>query len=104
MRILARAKIGLGNGRAFERGKDAAIHFRARQSRLMRSNRFGNLRAHAHDGIERGHRFLKNHGDVAAAHADAFPFTKREKINPRVRSSGGAGQPRFPAHSRALRQ
>ena len=42
----------------------------AREARVVRANRFGDLRAHAHHGIERGHRLLKNHGDVAAAYAD----------------------------------
>ena len=75
-----------------------------RKPRMMRANRFGNLRAHAHHGIERGHRLLKNHGDVAPAHADSFAFGEREQIHARPGSAVRAREPRFAAHARARRQ
>ncbi len=35
----------------------------------MRGDSFGNLRADAHHGVERGHWFLENHGHVESAQA-----------------------------------
>ena len=82
----------LRHGGAFQRRDDATTYFLARETGSVRANRFRNLRANAHDGIERGHRLLKNHGDVAAALADPFAFGKRKQIQAR------SGRPFVPAN------
>ena len=97
---------GSGTAARSSAASDAAVDFLARDARLVRANRFGDLRAHAHHGIQRRHRLLKNHGDVAAAHGDLFAFAEREQIDAR---SGGAvrcpeRKPRFAAHFRSRRQ
>lgn len=67
MRQLPGADIGLGNGGSFEGSVNATLQVRTRDMRFVGANSFLNLRANAHDGIQRGHRLLKNHGDLAAA-------------------------------------
>ncbi len=104
MRKLSRAHGWFWNSGAFERFHHAAIDFLARKACVMRANRFGNLRAHAHDGIERRHRLLKNHGDVASAHGDPFALGKREQIHARSGGAISSREPCFAAHARARRQ
>ena len=64
---------------------------------LVRPNRFFNLRAHAHHGIQRCHRLLKNHGDLSSAHRPPFSSSPRPakfsaplvlRREPRSRSRG----------------
>jgi len=81
--ILSRAQSRVRHGGALERGQHPAVHFRAREARVVRADRLRDLSAHAHDGIERGHRFLKNHGDIAPARRHPLAFRKREQIHAR---------------------
>jgi hypothetical protein len=67
MRVLARAKFGLGHGGEFERSDGAATRFGGRAARFVHADGFFDLRADSHYGIERGHRLLENHGDFATA-------------------------------------
>ena len=67
MRKLAGAHLGLGDSGAFEGGVHASLQVRAGKVRFVGANGFFNLRANTHDGIERGHGLLKDHGDFAAA-------------------------------------
>ena len=58
----------------------------ARRSRIaaagaaMQSNGFRDLIADGHDGIERRHRLLKNHGDFVTANAAHVLIAKRRQI------------------------
>src|ERR1039458_8032468 len=46
----------------------------------MRQHRFGNLIAHAHHRIERGHRLLENHADLSAADVSHLWLRPGEEI------------------------
>jgi hypothetical protein len=67
MRKLRGADSGFGDGGSFECGMNAPLQMRAVQIRFVGANGFFDLRANTHDGIERGHGLLKDHGDFAAA-------------------------------------
>ena len=55
----------------------------------MRANGLSDLRSHAHHGVQRRHRLLKDHGDFAAAHADALALAQAQQIHTRgVRAVG----------------
>jgi len=96
-------------GQAQERRRDRAR--RARVAQLHRAVDFRcareslrQLRADAHDGIERGHRLLKNHGDVAAADSDAFTLRECKQILCATPGHRLPREPRFAPHFRAQRQ
>ena len=67
MRKLPVADVGFGNGGAFEGSADASLQMSAAEAGFVSANGFFDLRANTHDGIERGHRLLKDHGNFAAA-------------------------------------
>jgi hypothetical protein len=67
MRILTGAARRIGNGGEFERAHDARAYFGFAEARLVHADRFSDLRADAHDRIERGHGLLKDHGDFASS-------------------------------------
>ena len=67
MRELPGAKFGFGNGGAFKSGENARADGGRREGGFVSADGFGNLRADAENGIERGHGLLKDHGDAAAA-------------------------------------
>ena len=50
------------------------------ESGLVGADRFGDLRADAHDRVQRGHGLLEDHGDVAAAAAAHFALGQGEQI------------------------
>ena len=72
MRILACAAGGISERGAFDGGEGAAADFVCASARLVDANCFLDLRSDAQDGIECGHRLLKNHGDFAAANFTHF--------------------------------
>jgi hypothetical protein len=74
MRKLPGTDIGLGDGGAFEGGVDASLQVGCCKVRFVGANGFLDLRANAHDWIERGHGLLKNHGDFAAANGAPVVF------------------------------
>ena len=49
----------------------------------MRAQRLGDLLPHAHNRIERGHRLLEDHGEVASAMPSHLRFRERQKFLPR---------------------
>ena len=55
----------IGNSGEFERAQDARAKVGVAEARLVHANGFGDLSADAHDGIERGHGLLEDHGDFA---------------------------------------
>jgi len=67
MRKLPVTDVGFGNGGAFEGSVDASLQMSAAEVGFVSANGFFDLRANTHDGIERGHRLLKDHGNFAAA-------------------------------------
>ena len=95
---------GSGHGGALERFDTRGVHFPRRSSlRLVHADRFRNLRADAHHGIERRHRLLKNHGDVAAARSRAFRCRRCEQIcdaASRCVRAALAPQPHLPLRAR----
>jgi len=70
--ILAGAKRGVGDGSAPERVKNAASEIGPGDARLVDTDRFFDLESDVQDGIESGHRLLKNHGDATAAKRAQF--------------------------------
>jgi hypothetical protein len=48
----------------------------------MSANRFFNLRANAHHRIQPSHRFLKNHGNLAATHVAPLALDQLRQILP----------------------
>src|SRR5579872_215477 len=103
VRELTRALRRLGNGGAFERFDGAAANFGSRERWLMRANGFFDLRANAHDGIEGGHRLLKNHGDFAATQFAHFFRHESGKIQAPPDSILRDFQPRASGAARAMR-
>ena len=73
VRIIARAAFRVGNCTVVH-GLDSACQasFFELLSAMMRQHRFGNLVAHAHHRIQRGHRLLENHRRSAARAARAW--------------------------------
>ena len=71
---LGGAGAGIRNGCTFEGGVDAALQVGTGEMRFVSANGFCDLRADAHNGIERGHRLLKDHGDIAAADGAPIVF------------------------------
>jgi hypothetical protein len=111
MGILPCAQFGIRHGSALQRGNHALIGFLAGKFCVVSANRFGDLRAHAHDGIERRHRLLEDHGDCAPAQADSFAIGERKEIHARCPGAtsaspraAGAGKPGLAARPRPWRQ
>ena len=67
MGIIAVALRCIGNGDGPEGFNGAPLPFPARQTGLVSGCAFGHLASDGHDGVEGGHRFLKDHGDLTAA-------------------------------------
>jgi len=67
MGIVAQAALGFGQRHLLHGLEHAFTHLPARQAGMVGAHRLGYLLAHAHDGVERGHGLLEDHGDVAAA-------------------------------------
>lgn len=101
MRILASAIFGFGHGGLFERSDDAAMQQLSGNLRLVGEDRFFDLRADAKDGVERGHRLLKNHGDFATADGAPACVIERQQI---FRSSIRGVEKQFAADSGSWRQ
>ena len=80
VRKLFRADLGFGNRRPPQRIDRLAFHFFGAKLWLVRANRFFDLRSDAHHGIQRGHRFLEDHGNLAAAHVAPLPLTQRRQL------------------------
>jgi len=76
MRKLLRANFGFRVGGAAQGIDGLAIHLRGFQLRLVRANRLFDLGADAHHRVQRGHGFLEDHGNFAAAHVSPFAFGK----------------------------
>jgi hypothetical protein len=74
MRELPGADLGLGNGGAFESGDDAVAQVGFPEAWLVSANGFFDLCANTHDGIQRGHRLLKDHGDLLTADSAPIVF------------------------------
>ena len=74
MRKLPGADVGFGNGGAFECGVDASLQMSIAEVGFVGANGFFDLRANTHDGIERSHGLLKDHGDFAAADGAPIVF------------------------------
>ena len=74
MRKLLGADFSLGERGVFH-GREQAVMKRCFcDSRLVRQNRFFDLWADAHHGIQRSHRLLKNPSNFAPAHGAPFGF------------------------------
>jgi hypothetical protein len=80
MRKLLRADFRLGNCGQPQGIEGLVSHFAASQSRLMRADGFFNLRADAHHRVQRCHRLLKHHGDLAAAHVAPLAFSESRQF------------------------
>ena len=80
MRELVGAARGIGNSGEFERTQEPRVEVGIAEARLVHANRFSDLRANAHDRVERGHRLLKDHGDFASAHGAYLSGRGGDKI------------------------
>ncbi len=72
MRILPRAPRRISQRRAFQCFERPPVNFTFASPRLVHANRFFHLRADAQHRIQRRHRLLKNHGDLAPAQRPHF--------------------------------
>ena len=66
VRIVAGAAVGFGDG-DIRHGLNGKLCGLALGTRAVREHGLGDLVADPHHGIERGHRFLEDHGDARAA-------------------------------------
>ena len=111
VRIIARAAFRLGQ-RNLAHGVD---HQRADggagEPRLMRADSFGDLLADPHHRVERGHRFLEDHRNIAAAAAAHGVLGQRQQVD-RIRRvphiwilrCGFSAGPNPPIHPRLRRK
>ncbi len=67
VRVVAEAGFGVGRATSCMAARTRAADFCARGAGMVGEEGFGDLVADAHDRVEGGHGFLKDHGDVAAA-------------------------------------
>jgi len=99
--ILASAEGRIGHGGASERIQNAAAEIGGGDVRLVDADGFLDLRADAKDGIERGHRLLKNHRDAAPAKSAKLRRGGGEKIRASGSGCGGV-EPGFAGVARAV--
>ena len=98
VRILAEPAGGLGDARP--RSRSSIARARGRAARVVGADRLDDLAADAHDRVERGHRLLEDHRDLAAAAAAHLALGQREEVGAaeaapgrrrRAPSAGAAG-------------
>ena len=81
MRVLASPLLWFGNRRAFHGIEGPAANLGSCEARLVYADRFFDLCADADDGVERCHRLLKNHRNLAAAQRTHFLFAHRDELH-----------------------
>ncbi|MNZ75470.1 hypothetical protein D3C78_939480 [compost metagenome] len=81
MRIFVKTTGGVGNADLLQKPHRLRPRLLLRKP-LVADEDFGNLTADGEDRIERGHRLLKDHRDIVAAHATHLFFGKRQQIAP----------------------
>ncbi len=79
MRILPQPPAGIGDADHFEQLQGAALGVSASRA-LMLFEHFGYLAADRQHGIERGHRLLEDHPDVAAADQAHLGLGERQQV------------------------
>ena len=80
MRIFVRALFGFRDARQSQHFHRLVPGLLAIDS-LMQRNRFGDLVADCEYRIERGHRLLKDHSDILAAHGAHLRLIKSEQVD-----------------------
>jgi hypothetical protein len=80
VRVVVQPLLGVGESDFVEGFEDAGAEFAAPGAWSVGEERFGDLAADGHDGVERGHGLLKDHGDGAAAMAAHGVFAQGEEI------------------------
>ena len=93
VRILLQPALGLGDAHGGQR-LDRRGAGRGRADVAVRADRLGELAADRQDRVQRRHRLLKDHGDVAAAHPAHGGFGKRRELAP-VEADRAAGDARI---------
>jgi len=79
VRVVLEAFVGLGNAHEVEHvGRELQGFLLALT--LVEHDRLGDLIAHGVDRVERGHRLLKDHGDVVATNAAHLGLGKLEQV------------------------
>ena len=89
MGVVGVAHGGVGDLDGLERGDGVVAGFAACGGRRVCGVGFGDLAADGHDGIERGHRLLKDHGDLAATD----PAQGCRSLQEQIESGAFAGIP-----------
>ena len=89
MRILLGAHGGIGDANVTKHLDGFVPRFAARRFRVN-AHDFRDLIAHRKYGVQRGHRFLKNHRHAVAANGAQFFVRKREEIEA-VKPDGAPG-------------
>lgn len=67
MGVIAKAALGRGEGYLVHGFENSLAEVAAGELGVVRLDGFGDLSSDGHDGVEGGHGFLEDHGDVAAA-------------------------------------
>ena len=81
MRVIAVAERGLRQSDGFKGGDGFPFGLSGGEGRRVSAGAFGDLAADAHDGVEGGHRLLKDHGDLRAADAPHERCRPAKKID-----------------------
>ena len=79
MRVVLQPRFGIADANLGEQADDPLPRLRSAQA-LMQFEDFADLLFHRMQRIERGHRFLENHGDVVAAHLAQVAFIRIEQF------------------------
>ncbi|MNT47961.1 hypothetical protein D3C72_1847180 [compost metagenome] len=95
MRILGQTPRRFGDVHGIEHAQRHRLGRNTLRS-LMFADRLCQLRADRHDRIERRHRLLEHHGDIAAAHAAHRAVAQARKLTPfELDTAGGDAQGRL---------
>ena len=79
MRILFSAPLRFGNTHVVQHLHRSGAGSGLRQA-IVQHDHFRNLLANGHQWVERGHRFLKDHRDLAAAHLPHLGLAKAKQV------------------------
>jgi hypothetical protein len=80
VREVVEAALWVGKCNFMKCGDDAGVQLGAGDTRIVGEDGFGDLPADAHDGVERRHGLLKDHGEGAAAVRAHLIFTEGEEV------------------------
>jgi serine kinase of HPr protein (carbohydrate metabolism regulator) len=79
VRVLLEAALGIGNADQAQEFDGTALR-RGRVGAAMLLDRLGDLAADRQDRVQRGHRLLENHADLAAAHLPHLFFRQAHQV------------------------